>query len=98
MKAPTPLYTCCRCGITQFTMRDGAIAPVPPVCGWCAALEIINDDTWKWQRASHNNALWAEAKQFVDANTDSDIIAQLGIDRAQLRELRARVGRRRMAA
>ena len=87
---------CARCGAGRCTTEENPV--IYPVCGWCAAKEVALDETWKWQRTSHDNDLWAAAKRFVEANSDSDLLEQLGIDRDQLKELKARVGRKRMAA
>lgn len=86
---------CTRCGVARFRC-DGKPDPAP-VCGRCAALEIMRDATWAIPRDSHQTGIWLAAVEYVQANDDRQLLNDLACDAARLADLKRRLGVKKLA-
>lgn len=86
---------CVRCGVVRYR-SDGQ--DDPPVCGLCAVKEMLVDDTWAKPTNSHAMNVWTAAREYMLANSDATVVAELACDRSELPELKRRLGIKAQAA
>jgi hypothetical protein len=89
MEGVVRIGPCQRCGVVRFR-QDGKREP-SPICGWCAAKEILRDASWARPDGTHDLRKVAVAAEYLAAQSDLAVMTELLCSKAELAKLRARV-------